>query len=149
MASASSQNASAAGLPKKGDKCDCHKLSFLEQSNCCEEGLVCDYKTWTCMPALGGKCERKWGATECANRETYAFEFGGGKLKCGHPNPHGESFCCIKSGEYAFFERPDRSERANLKPFRDPSKDCCSGRWKQEVHGSLMFGGLHAYAKCL
>eukprot|EP00438_Fugacium_kawagutii_P004938 Skav200624 [mRNA] locus=scaffold2029:110104:110564:+ [translate_table: standard] len=104
MASASNQNAST-GLPKvqKGDKCHCYDTDFWKQS-CCDEGLVCDKKTWTCMPALGGKCERKWGGTECANTETYTYSFGGGKLMCSHPNPHGESRCCIKSGYYAFYE---------------------------------------------
>eukprot|EP00438_Fugacium_kawagutii_P033804 Skav216920 [mRNA] locus=scaffold1838:154038:154493:- [translate_table: standard] len=130
MASASNQNAST-GLPKKGDKCHCPNTPFWAQSNCCDEGLVCDKKTWTCMPALGWSCKRKWGATECANLETYSYEYGGGNLMCSHPNPHGESFCCIKSGEYAFYERPDRSKKANEKPFRDPGMDCCSGRWKR------------------
>eukprot|EP00438_Fugacium_kawagutii_P021621 Skav212205 [mRNA] locus=scaffold754:787787:787990:+ [translate_table: standard] len=42
---ASNQNASAAGLPKKGDKCNCPNTQWWAQSNCCEKGLVCDYKT--------------------------------------------------------------------------------------------------------
>lgn len=134
MASSFNQNAST-GLPKnqKGDKCHCHNTHFWEQS-CCDEGLVCDKKTWTCMPGLRGKCERKWGATECANEETYDYSFGGGKLVCSHPNPHGDSHCCIKSGYYAFNEMKLRSG-ASVKrvPNTDPGLDCCSGRWRERL----------------
>eukprot|EP00438_Fugacium_kawagutii_P009838 Skav202171 [mRNA] locus=scaffold482:34812:35105:+ [translate_table: standard] len=84
------------------------------------------------MPALGGKCERKWGGTECANTETYDYHFGGGKLMCSHPNPHGESRCCIKSGQWAFYEMGVSWTRV---PNTDPGKDCCSGEWYKKLKG--------------
>eukprot|EP00438_Fugacium_kawagutii_P021300 Skav223671 [mRNA] locus=scaffold2794:329306:329833:- [translate_table: standard] len=128
----SNQNASAAGLPKKGDKCQCYNTPFYEQSDCCNEGLVCDKKTRTCMPALGHRCERKWGWTECANKETYDTGYGGRQLKCDWSPPHGEARCCIKAGEYAFHEHPgqDGNDPRNKVPWRNPEGDCCSGRWK-------------------
>eukprot|EP00438_Fugacium_kawagutii_P021622 Skav212206 [mRNA] locus=scaffold754:787997:788296:+ [translate_table: standard] len=99
------------------------------------------------MPALGWHCERKWGATECAGTETYAYEYGGqGTIKCGRTNPHGESFCCIKSGGYAFFEPPDGTSRTR----RDPAVDCCSGHWKEEVGGGGMLSSHKPhFALCL
>ncbi|CAE7519407.1 unnamed protein product, partial [Symbiodinium natans] len=49
------ENASSQALPQKGEKCYCYDVAWNKQSNCCEEGLVCDKESWTCKTALGSK----------------------------------------------------------------------------------------------
>ena len=41
------------------EKCHCYDKAWdWQPASCCAKGLVCSHKTWTCEPALGGKCTR-------------------------------------------------------------------------------------------
>ncbi|CAE7211307.1 unnamed protein product, partial [Symbiodinium pilosum] len=78
-------------VKKLGEKCDCSKMEYYEQT-CCGEGLVCAKKRFgysTCKLAVGSECSKD---KECA---------GSGKpyhrqIAC-RAASNGKQRCCIRS----------------------------------------------------
>jgi hypothetical protein len=126
-------------LPQFGEKCYEHtKAKVIGKHGkkmirkWCADGLVCSKTTWTCKVAIMQPCNKTWipGVSQCAGTGTY-----GRTTTCGKTDPHGQSFCCIKSmlplislsmdhqqGRRALYtKKKNHRKTANL-------PECCSGK---------------------
>ena len=95
---------------------------------------MCSKTTWTCKVAIMQPCNKTWsqavGVSQCAGTGTY-----GRTTTCGKTDPHGQSFCCIKSmlplisismdhqqGRRALYTRSKKAGKTAHLP------ECCSGK---------------------
>ena len=105
---------------------------MIRSKKWCADALVCSKATWTCKVAIMQPCNKTWipGVSQCAGTGTY-----GRTTTCGKTDPHGQSFCCIKSmlpliditmdhqlGRRALYTKTKNHRKtANL-------PECCSGK---------------------
>jgi len=125
-------------LPKYGNyaygkRCGCsYTVPYLEQNDCCADGLLCDPGTRTCRVAVGEACKEK--TLSLSNRKCAREAYGPQKdlIHCGTES------CCIESIPPEALANP--SEHVEIfklyKPVNGRISSCCGGIIKiQEIDG--------------